>query len=97
MRKLFILCAILLFVAVCNLPNGYYTFLRILITCGAIIVLVSEMKNDVNLWGIAFLVIALLFNPFIPIYLYKKEIWMPIDLFIGLLFLIYGFKDKTKP
>jgi len=97
MRKLFILCALLSSIAVFDLPNIYYTFLRILVSIGSIAALVTEMKNDVNLWGITFIVIALLFNPLIPIYLYKKQLWIPIDLFAALLFLIYGFKNKIKP
>lgn len=97
MRKLFLICAILLLIGVFDLPIQYYTFLRIIITIGALTALVLETKNDVNLWGITFISVALLFNPFIPIYLYQKTIWIPIDIFTSLLFIIYRFKNKTKP
>lgn len=97
MRKLFILCAAILFIAIFDLPNTYYTFLRILITVGAILAISLEIKKDVNPWGISFIIIALFFNPLIPVYLYKKNIWMPIDILTGLFFLLYAFKDKTKP
>jgi hypothetical protein len=97
MKTVFLICALLLMIAVFDLPIKYYTFLRIIITIGALTALISEMKNDVNLWGITFIFVAIIFNPFIPIYLYQKTIWIPIDISTALLFLIYGFKDKTKP
>jgi hypothetical protein len=34
-----------------------------------------------------------LFNPIVPIYLYQKSFWMPIDLVTGVLFLFYGFRE----
>ena len=89
-------CSAVALIACFDLPIGYYTFLRIVITIGSIAILIKEVQKDVNLIGIAFIVLAILFNPIIPIYLYKKSIWMPIDIFSGFMFLIYGFKEKTK-
>lgn len=94
-------CSAVVLIACFDLPIGYYTFLRIVITIGSIAILIKEVQKDVNLIGIAFIGIAfigiaILFNPIIPIYLYKKSIWMPIDIFSGFMFLIYGFKEKIK-
>ena len=96
MRIICIICAAIALIACFDMPIGYYTFLRIAITIGSILVLFKEVQKDVNLFGIIFICLAILFNPIIPIYLYKKSIWMPIDIFTGFMFLIYGFKEKNK-
>jgi hypothetical protein len=96
MKLICILCAITLVIALFKLPIGYYTFLRIAVTMGAITILLKEIQKDVNLIGIGFIVIAIVFNPILPIYLYQKAIWMPIDTVAASLFLIYGFKQKQQ-
>lgn len=95
MRTLAIVCAVLLFLALAKLPIGYYTFLRIAVTVVSILIIVEQYKKEaVNFWGVIFGVIAILFNPIIPVYLYKKSLWMPVDVVAGLVFLIYSFKRK---
>lgn len=91
MKKLFeislLFCALCLFIAVLDLPSIYYTFLRIVVTAGAIAVahfLISKQWY----WKIAFVGIAILFNPLFPFFLYQKSKWMPIDITIGVLFFI---------
>lgn len=96
MRGFFIICAGLLFVGVINLPIGYYTFLRIVVTVGSTIAIVNEFKNGLTLWVISFGLIGILFNPFIPIYLNDKSAWMPIDIIVGIFFAIKSFTLKTK-
>ncbi len=88
------LCASALLLALFPMPIEYYTFLRILTTIGAVAVLVNEMKRDVTLTGILFIVVLIVFNPIFPIYLYKKYLWMPLDILTAALFLIYSFKEK---
>ena len=80
-----------LFLAIANLPYGYYRFLRITITVisGINIYFEVEKENKSNL--IIFLAIAILFNPIIPIYL-NKTTWIPIDFITGLFFGIAGFQ-----
>ena len=93
------ICALLLFIAVANLPIGYYTFLRIAITIGAISYIISEFVKGFNFWLIGFVLIAILFNPLLPIYLNDKQAWMPIDIIGGLLFLMKSVlieSPKTK-
>lgn len=96
MKLFWMLCTILLLLACAKMPIGYYTLLRITITIGAISVLFYEIKKDVSLFGIVFIMIAILFNPIVPIYLYKRAIWMPIDIGVAGLFLIYGFKKNNN-
>lgn len=96
MRMLLLFCAILLFVACLNLPIQYYTLLRIVVTLGALSVLFKEFQKDVNLLGITFVGITVVFNPIIPVYLHEKSHWIPIDFISGLLFLYYSFKNSNS-
>ncbi|WP_131694772.1 DUF6804 family protein [Dyadobacter tibetensis] len=95
MKYLYLVCAGLLFLALANLPIGYYTFLRIIVSIGAIVVVVEEWKNGYNFWVISFGIIAVVFNPLIPIYLYKKDSWVIIDAVVAVLFLIKSLTQKN--
>jgi hypothetical protein len=91
MKALTIITALLLLFAILRLPYGYHPLLRVVVTmsCGAVIVKEYELRN--YFWCSLFIMIALLFNPIIPIHLYKKAIWAPIDIACGILFLVKTF------
>ncbi|RZN83375.1 MAG: hypothetical protein EVB11_05325 [Winogradskyella sp.] len=93
-----ILCASLLFIAVFYWPIEYYTFLRIVVFIGALIVIVS-LRQKQFYWILAFAIIAILFNPIFPIYLNIKAYWIPIDIISGILFLLVTFlkQPQKKP
>jgi hypothetical protein len=94
MRYLLLFCTGLLFLGIANLPSGYFTFLRIVVTIGAVAAIISEIDNGVNFWVVAFAIIAILFNPLLPIYLDDKSAWMPIDIIAAVLFLVKSFTLK---
>ncbi|MBL0247659.1 MAG: hypothetical protein IPQ28_08760 [Sphingobacteriales bacterium] len=96
MKTLLLICAGLLFIGLLDLPIGYYTFLRIVVTIGSVAVVVTEYEKGFNFWVIAFGIIAIIFNPLIPIYLNDKSAWMPIDIIGGIIFLIKSFTLKQK-
>lgn len=96
MRALLIIIACCLFIGIASLPIGYFTFLRIITSMGAIIVIVKEYKNEINFWIITFAIIVVIFNPIFPIYLNSKAAWSPIDLICGVLFLLKSFNLKQK-
>jgi hypothetical protein len=96
MKALLIICSGLLLLSLADLPIGYYTFLRIIVSIGAIAVLISEYQNGLNFWILSFGIIAILFNPIIPIYLYDKSIWMPIDILVAIIFAFKSFTLKPK-
>ena len=100
MKALSIITALLLFIAVLELPYGYYTFLRIAVTTACIFHVVKEYELRNYFWWIPFLLIAILFNPLIPVHLYDKNKWMPIDIACGVLFLLKAFlpewNNKSK-
>lgn len=90
------ICAGMLFLAVFKLPVEYYMPLRIVVFTGALIVILRNINENL-IWVIIFLLIAILFNPISPIYLYKKFIWIPLDIITGILFLLEIFiKTKRK-
>lgn len=82
----------LLLLALLPLPLGYYTFLRIAVSGAAVYLVINEYKSAVTPWLVIFAITGLIFNPVIPVYLYKKALWMPIDITVALLFFIYSFK-----
>ena len=87
----------MLFLAIADLPIGYYTFLRIVVTISSILILISEFENGMKLWLVAFGIVAILFNPLIPVYLHDKNTWIPIDIAAGCLFFVKNFAvNKTK-
>ena len=96
MKALLLICTGLLILALLDLPIGYYTFLRIVVTIGAVAVVVIELENGINFWIIAFGLIAILFNPLIPVYLGDKSTWMPIDLITAILFGIKSFNNQKQ-
>jgi hypothetical protein len=97
MKIVLCFCAALLLLALINLPIGYYTFLRIIVTLVAVLVIISEFSNGFSFWVMSFGIIAILFNPLIPIYLNNKEAWMPIDIITSILFFIKSFNvNKLK-
>lgn len=96
MKALSLICAGLLFLALVNLPIGYYTMLRIVVTIGAAAIVIKEFENGINLWVIVFGLIAILFNPILPIYFHNKAIWTPIDLICGILFIVKLFINNNK-
>lgn len=88
-------CALLLFIAMAELPIGYYTFLRIVITIGSISVIIFEFEKGFNFWSITFIFMTIIFNPLFPVYLNDKQMWMPIDIIGGLLFLMKSILIKS--
>lgn len=95
LRWICLFCAICSFVAVINLPIEYYTFLRITLTLGALMVLINGWGKLSFIWIICFLFIGILFNPIFPIYFGVKIIWVPIDIITGILFLLINFKKDN--
>lgn len=73
--------AAMLVVAVFPLPYGYYTLLRLVVCVAASVLVWQELRarGGVSAWTVGLALVALLFNPIVPIYL-DREAWLPIDL-----------------
>jgi len=90
-----LIAAVMLLIATAELPYGYYTFLRWVI-CGISIFIACSAYGWGGIWASwLFGLIALLFNPLIPIHL-TREIWQPIDTVCAVLFGVSTFTLK-KP
>jgi hypothetical protein len=96
MKILLLFCAAFLFLAVANFPIGFYTFLRIVVTIGAVSIICFELQKGISIWTLLFGLIAILFNPLLPIYLHEKSAWLPFDIICGIIFLIKTFLLNTK-
>jgi len=48
------------------------------------------------LLAIIFALVLLAFNPIFPVYLHRKNLWIPFDVLTGLLFLIVVFYKKRN-
>ena len=80
-RLVWLVPAVLLIAATARLPYGYYTFLRIVV-CGIaawIAVTGFQESRTAKAWSILLALIAVLFNPIIPIYL-NRSTWFYLDL-----------------
>lgn len=96
MKSLFILCSTCCFLAILKLPIEYYTFLRIIVSIGAVVAIYQLIKHKKYEWIIAFTAILIFFNPVFLIYLHRKSIWLPFDIAAGLLFLLLIFLKEKK-
>lgn len=97
MKSLFIFCAVCCFIAILKMPIAYYTLLRIIISLGSVLAIYQLIKHKNYPWLMAFVLVFILFNPMFPIYLYKKSIWMPLDILVGILFLLLAWIKKEMP
>lgn len=95
MKNIWYLAAGSLFLGVLSLPSGYYDLLRWFILGAAAFAAYINFELKQTSWSIAFGVIALIFNPFIPLYLYDKFLWAAIDISAGVVFLINSKSIKN--
>jgi len=82
-----VIAAIMLIIAVANLPYGYYRLLRLVVCSVSAFGVYLTYKRGKTIWVILLGIMALLFNPIFPIY-FSKDIWIVIDLLGGILFII---------
>ncbi len=83
----------ILLLALGDHPYGYYQFLRwaIMIIAGYSAYLSHEEKNTAWVW--IFSLMAVLFNPIIPL-TFAKEIWQIIDVIVAIILAVNIIKTK---
>ena len=85
-------------IAAAPMPYGYYTLVKILV-CGFSAVLAyrnyKAADDKLAAWVWVFLIIAIIFNPLIPLHM-QKEVWMVVDTVTGVLFLWLAYKAKKS-
>lgn len=88
--------ALFLFIALFDgLPYGYFTMLRFIICFNSGYLALLSYNNNKEIWSYGFGVIAVLFNPIIPIHL-TRGIWITIDSIVGVFMIISIFKLKIE-
>lgn len=86
---------ILLLIGIAQLPYGYYIFLRLVITAiGIYMIFVCSSANSYG-WAWVFGIVAILFNPLIPIHL-EKDVWIFFDIIVAILLIISIFSVKIE-
>lgn len=89
-----VICALFLFIAVLEVSREYYWILRTVVFIGALLVVIKNGNN--SFWMFLFGLVAILFNPVFPIFLYKKMYWIPLDVLTGILFLIQIIINRPR-
>ena len=84
MRLLLVICGALLLTGMADLPIGYYTLIRFTTKIGAAWIVYREISDDPGPSVILFGLIAILFNPIIPVHLNSKGIWQILDTLCGI-------------
>jgi hypothetical protein len=97
-RIAWVLIAAALLIAMMRLPYGYYTFNRIL-TCGfCSLVAVLSFRGagtEGKTWAVVFVIIAIAFNPFIPLRL-SRFTWPYLDLVAAIALGVHLFFVRQK-
>lgn len=93
-----IIASILLLASFFPWPYGYYTLLRWFTTGIAVyyayLIYTTQKEKIAWFWGLA--IVAILFNPIAPIYLYDKIIWNIIDIVVAGFFIGLIIKLRKK-
>ncbi len=76
-------------------PYGFFTVLRLVVFVCSLFVAWISYETKQTFWIWSFALIALLFNPFIPIYL-DRDTWIIIDILVGIFMAVAIFKLKNK-
>jgi hypothetical protein len=88
---------VLLVIATAHLPYGYYTFTRIVTsgTAALIAFVVLQERPVTQMWLVPLALIAVLFNPFVPVHL-SRSTWFYLDLAAAGLFTAHLFLVRKK-
>ena len=79
-KKLLIIAAAMLLIATMPLPIEFYTLLRIVVFGAAAYSAYCFFENKNSQAGLILVLIAIVWNPLLPIYLYDKFIWILLDI-----------------
>lgn len=95
---IYVVAATLCFVAILDMPYGFYTLLRWIVCIASIPIILKGFSTESKLWGWLFIVIVVLFNPFAKVS-FDKSIWRVIDAGTGAAFIgfaISGHLPRSK-
>ena len=95
---IFLIAIALLLIGLADLPTGYYTLVRIVVCLVSALSCYLSYKSDekIGIATVTFAVLAILFNPIIPIYLQDKGMWTVIDIVAAVLLGIRYYTLEKK-
>lgn len=88
-----IISIIMLLLALLPLPIGYYALLRLVVSLTAAFLTWYSYEKKIKGWVWTMGLIALIFNPLMPLYL-GKELWVILDITAAIIFGIYLLKTQ---
>lgn len=92
-KFIWLLPAAMLLIALAPLPYGYYTLLRLVVCGSSAYIAWTTAKLKPTGWTAVFALVAVLFNPIIPVYL-DREIWAFIDIGVAIIYLAHWWKCR---
>ena len=95
---LFFIPVALLLIGLADFPTGYYTLVRITVCLVSVLSSYWSYKADDKIGPatVVYGLIAILFNPIIPVYLQNKGAWAIIDVATAVLLAIKFLTMKVK-
>lgn len=81
-----VLAIVLLFSALGDHPYGFYTLLRWIVTISSLYTGYLYYQFELRGFAWMFFIIAVLFNPLVPIYM-QRETWLIFDILVGIVYL----------
>ena len=86
---------LIMIIGIFPMPIGYYTLLRLVVFVSALYFCFKIYENNKKVSGNSelwfFGLVAFLYNPILPVYLYIKLIWTIINVFT--IYLFYKYKN----
>lgn len=97
MKALYVSIVVLLLALFPGLPYGYYQLLRWLVCGSCCYGAYLSHKNHNETWKWAYISLAILFNPILPIR-FERELWQFLDIITAMIILtsIITFKKQKK-
>lgn len=88
-----IILAILLFICLLDMPYGYYQLVRFLAFGGFLYMAYSAYNGNQGKMAIVFVLLAILFQPFLKIAL-GRELWNIVDVIVGVFLIVTLFRKQ---
>lgn len=71
---------VLMLLGMVGLESGFYTTLRVVVCLTAVVGFVAARRTGAESWAWVFGVIAVVYNPLVPVYLHSRGLWSIVNL-----------------
>jgi hypothetical protein len=88
----------MLLLAIGRWPYAYYMLLRVIVLAAGLLLagLVYQRMKSFNIWIGLFLVVAIVFNPFVPLHL-TRGVWEILNVLAAAVFVAHYFVETASP